>query len=78
MTAERFDESLQAFQSRRPYRPFTIELVSGDRFEVDYPDALSVREGVAVFLGPGGVPKLFDHESVSQFIGDSRSGATSA
>ncbi len=42
----------------------------GDRFEVDHPAALVVRDGVAVYIGPGGVPVLFDHEGVSQFIGD--------
>ena len=31
---------------------------------------LVVRDGVAVYIGPGGVPVLFDHEGVSQFIGD--------
>ena len=34
------------------------------------PDALIVRDGVAVYLGPGGVPVLFDHEGVSNVIGD--------
>ena len=30
--------------------------------------ALVVRDGVAVFVAPGGVPVLFDHDSVSQII----------
>jgi hypothetical protein len=33
---------------------------------------LIVRDGVAVFVARGGVPTLFDHESVSQINGDSR------
>ena len=37
---------------------------------MDFPDALAVRDGVALFAAPGGVPVLFDHQSVSQFIGD--------
>ena len=53
-----------------PYRPFTVVLVNGDRFEVDHHDALVVRDGVAVFVGPGGVPVLFDHEGVAQVVGD--------
>jgi hypothetical protein len=28
------------------------------------------NDGVAVFLGPGGVPVIFDHEGVSEVIGD--------
>jgi hypothetical protein len=45
-------------------------MVHGDRLEVDHPDALAVRDGVALFVGPGGVPVVFDHEGVSQVIGD--------
>jgi hypothetical protein len=70
MDAENFDRTLNAFKRRSPFRPFTVALVNGDRFEVDYPEALVVRDGVAVYIGTGGVPVLFDHEGVSQFIGD--------
>lgn len=70
MEAEHFDRALGAFKGREPFRPFTVALVDGDRFEVDHPDALVVRDGMAVYLPPGGVPVLFDHEGVSQLIGD--------
>jgi len=70
MVAENFDESLKAFKRRTPFRPFTVALVNGDRFEVDFADALVVRDGVAIYVGPGGVPVIFDHEGVNQFIGD--------
>lgn len=75
MTAENFQKALEGMRGRRPFRPFTVELISGDRFEVDYPDALVSRDGVAVFVAPGGVPVLFDHESVSQFIGEKNTAA---
>lgn len=75
MVAENFENSLKALRQRRPFRPFTVELVSGDRFEVDFPDALVIRDGVAVFIGPGGVPVLFDHEGVSRFIGEQNTAA---
>ena len=45
-------------------------LVNGERVAVDHPDALAVRDGVALFAGPGGVPAVFDHEGVAQVIGD--------
>jgi hypothetical protein len=70
MVAENFDESLKAFKRRIPFRPFTVALVNGDRFEVDFADSLVVRDGVAIYVGPGGIPVIFDHEGVSQFIGD--------
>lgn len=73
MEADNFDRSLIAYKRRSPYRPFTVVLVNGDRFEVDYPDALVVRDGVAMYIAAGGIPVIFDHEGVSQFIGDLRS-----
>jgi len=69
---DNFDRTLNAFKRRSPFRPFRVALVNGDRFEVDYPDALVVRDGVAVYISAGGVPVLFDHEGVSQIVGDLR------
>ena len=69
MTAENFDRVLEGLKQRTPFQVFTVELHGGQRFEVDHPGALVVRDGVAVFIAPGGVPIWFDHESVNQFIG---------
>ncbi|MHB1424170.1 MAG: hypothetical protein ACYC3I_13425 [Gemmataceae bacterium] len=66
MTAERFDHVLQSLRQRKPFPVFTVELLGGHRFEVDHPEALVVRDGIAVFLAPGGYPIWFDHERVSQ------------
>ena len=70
MTSENFDHVLQALNQRQPFRVFTVELQGGHRFEVDHPRAMVVRDGVAVFIAPGGVPIWFDHESVNQIIGE--------
>ena len=70
MTAEHFEQLFEALNGRSPFQPFTVELVGGDRFEVDHHRAMVVRDGVAVFLKPGGVPVWFDHESVTQIAGD--------
>lgn len=70
MTAENFDHTLQAFHNRLPFKPYTVELLSGRQFEVDHPRALVHRDGVAIFVGPGGVPVIFDHEGVEHFVGD--------
>jgi hypothetical protein len=69
MTAENFDSVLQGLRQRQPFHVFTVELNGGQRFEIDQPGALVVRDGVAVFIAPGGVPIWFDHESVNQVIG---------
>lgn len=68
MTAQNFDQALRMLQDRRPYQIFTVELNDGARFEIDHPYALVVRDGVAVFVAPGGVPVLFDHDSVNKII----------
>jgi hypothetical protein len=70
MDRETFTETIRAFRNRTPFRPFTVTTIAGNRHEVDHPDALAVRDGVALFAGPGGVPVIFDHEGVSEVIGD--------
>ena len=69
MTADNFDQVLQGLRERTPFQVFTVELNGGRRFEVDHPGALVVRDGVAVFVAPGGVPIWFDHNSVNQING---------
>ena len=69
MTAGNFDAVLERLRGITPFRIFTVELNGGERFEVDSPFALVVRDGVAVFLAPGGIPIWFDHDSVNQIIG---------
>jgi ABC-type arginine transport system ATPase subunit len=71
MTAENFEQVLHALTERQPFHVFTVELNGGKRFEVDHARALVVRDGVAVFIAPGGVPVWFDHESVNQIVGAS-------
>lgn len=70
MDRELFDQSIRAFKHRKPFKPFTVAMESGDRLEVDHPDALAIRDGQALFIGPGSVPSIFDHEGVSRIIGD--------
>ena len=65
-----FKDTMRVFEHRTRFRPFTVAMVNGDRLEVDHPDALAIRDGVALFASPGGVPVIFDDEGVSQVIGD--------
>jgi hypothetical protein len=69
MVAENFEKSLRAFARRTPFRPFIVELMSGAQIEVDHPEALISRSGVAVYISPDGEPTIFDHHSVSQLTG---------
>ena len=68
MTTENFEKVLLAMIRRRPFKPFTVELHGGQRFEIDHPEATVLRQGVAIFLAPGFVPIYFDHEGVVQII----------
>ncbi|MCG8584584.1 MAG: hypothetical protein MI757_07725 [Pirellulales bacterium] len=70
MTSSNFERVLSAVHRRTPFRPFTVELVSGTQIVVDHPEALVMRGGVAVYLSKEGVPTLFDHEGVSRVDGD--------
>jgi len=69
MTPENFTAVLEGLRTTQPFQVFTVELNGGRRFEVDHPGALVTRDGVAVFLAPGGVPVWFDHESVLRVVG---------
>jgi hypothetical protein len=68
MTAEHFDQLFEQLHERRPFAPFTVELVGGERFEVDQPHATVVRNGRGVFLLLCGIPVWFDHKRVLQVI----------
>jgi hypothetical protein len=70
MTAEHFDTTLQAYQKRRPFRSFSVRFVSGEHIDVDQPEAMVIRGGVGVYVSSAGVPTLFDHESVSEVVGE--------
>jgi hypothetical protein len=70
MDRETFDNTLRLLTQRRPFRPFTVAMVSGDRFEVDFPNAIAFREGTALYIAPGRVPEWYDHDAVSQVIGE--------
>ena len=74
MTPDNFTRTLRAFQRRTPFKPFTVALINGDRFQVDHPEALVVRDGVAIFVAHGGTPWIFDHEGLSEFIGEALPG----
>ncbi|HEY3790002.1 MAG TPA: hypothetical protein VGL71_14175, partial [Urbifossiella sp.] len=70
MEREVFAGAIRTYKGRTPFRPFTIVTVSGGRYEVDHQEAILEREGVALFAAPGGIPVIFDHQGVSEVIGD--------
>ena len=75
MTVDHFQTTIRAFQRRSPFKPYVVELVSGDRVQVDHPEALVIRGGVGVFVNAAGEPAIFDHEGVSQICSESTESA---
>ena len=73
MQTDAFERNLRAFVRRTPFQPFTVEMISGTRFQVLHPEALAFNGGLAVYIGTDGTPSLFDHESVSQLVGNADS-----
>jgi hypothetical protein len=69
VTADHFEQVLEGLRQHQPFRVFAVDLHGGRRFEIDHPGALVVRDGVAVFIAPGGIPIWFGHESVNQIVG---------
>lgn len=78
MDSNVFEGTLRAFKQRKPFQPFTIVTMSGQRHEIDHPEALAIRGGVALFVGPGPIPVIFDHQSVDEVVGDLAGNATGA
>ncbi len=70
MTREDFERVLQALQRRTPFQSFSVDFVSGERISVDHQEAFVLRAGTAAFINSEGVPTVFDHESVSEIIGN--------
>jgi hypothetical protein len=69
MDRDRFTTTLTMLKNRRPFGPFTLAMVNGERLEVDFPDAVALRQSMAVFRAPGGVTVWLDHEGVSEIMG---------
>ncbi|MGL6096556.1 MAG: hypothetical protein ACRC7O_12250 [Fimbriiglobus sp.] len=74
MSPGQFDDLLKGLQRRQPFRMFTIELNTGERYQIDDPFAIVVEGGMGFFLAPGGVPVWFGNNSVTQVIESPASG----
>ena len=61
-----FQKSLRAFVRRRPFKPFVVELVSGNRIVVEHPEAVAMGGDAAIYVNPDGEYAMFDSSTVSQ------------
>lgn len=70
MTAEQFDDTINALCTRVPFHPFTIEFVNGSQVEIDHPRGIVNTNGKASMFLPGGKPLWFGCDTVSKIIGE--------
>ena len=70
MNRQNFQNAMDKLLAQVPFRPFTIQTVVGEKYEVDHPRAVATRDGTAMYIMPGGVPVWFDYQTVASIIGD--------
>jgi hypothetical protein len=68
MSSENFTRILRAFLGRVPFRPFTIELVTRDRVEINHPEAIGLEENLVSYRSSRGVRSFFECSLVSRVI----------
>jgi hypothetical protein len=60
---------LRAFLALRPFQPFTLELISGGRLEVNHPEALEFYpDDLIMCKSTMGTRSVFEVASVIRFI----------
>jgi hypothetical protein len=64
MTENEFDDQLRALVRQRPFRPFEIELLDGQRLWIDDPQALGFDGGGGSFIDPDEEIHFFNHATV--------------
>jgi len=72
MTIKSFERCLRTFTRQRPFRSFLIEFLSGDRITISHPETVLPNGDVFVFRTPDSGHRVFEAESVSQFIDPGR------
>jgi hypothetical protein len=75
MTHDQFLFVLRYLKRRQPFRPFWIELLSGDRIHVIHPETLDEQAGLFLHGAPSGEYRIFTEESVCQFNIPPRAGS---
>jgi hypothetical protein len=68
MSHDNFFRCLEAFTQRRPFRPFVIQMNTGETLLVTHPEILLVADEVIVFVEAEAGRRLFDASSVCQFF----------
>jgi hypothetical protein len=69
MPVPAFEEAVRAHLKRKPFKPFIIELDTGEQWVVGQPEVLSYYTGdSALYLRPDGSFNFVDAANVRQFL----------
>lgn len=69
-----FEETLTDLRTRTPFEPFSIELASGSRVNVEHPEALAFSRRRAVYIGKDGKLHIFDPDGVIEIVSEGTNG----
>lgn len=75
MKKKEFDAALRALLHHKPFQPFTVEMIAGENFTVDVPDAVAVNRGAGGYISSEKEIYFFDFRSVKRFITAARESA---
>ncbi len=59
---------IKAFEKRKPFRPYLIELVSGDRIQVTHPEAVGLDGDLLHLEGLDSRHRLLEASAVCQVL----------
>jgi hypothetical protein len=68
MTKDNFIRLIQSVNRRRPWKPYTLELLGGSRLEVNHPEALLANGELWVCASSTGLRTVFVCSAVVRFI----------
>ena len=68
MKHEHFQHVLNQFLTRRPWKPFTLELINGSWLVVEHPEFLAVYGTLLNWTNSNGARSIFEYTSVVRFI----------
>jgi hypothetical protein len=68
MSGDELHRALRVFNTRRPFRPFLLEFLSGDRVLLAHPESVDRRGDLFLCRDANGVQRLFTAASVCQLL----------
>jgi hypothetical protein len=63
-----FQEAVDAFKHRQPFRPFVVEMDDGQRLVVNSPEPFQCYAGAGTYTLPDGYFMFVDNEDVKQVV----------